>query len=237
MKLKFTRILVKISGEQLAGKDGMGINKEVAKIIANVVAQALSVGVEIVIMVGGGNFVRGAQIEGSGIKRVTGDYMGMLATLINGIALNDIFSANSVPSSVLTNIIADQVADQYTQRRALHHIAKGRVVIVGGGISRPYLTTDTAALNLALELDCDLVCKITKVDGVYSKDPEKFADAEFLPNVSLEKAMNDESIRVMDKAALALAYEYKKPIIVCGLENQDNLKHAALGEQVGTLIS
>lgn len=188
-------------------------------------------------MVGGGNFIRGAQIEGSGIKRVTGDFMGMLATLINAIALNDIFMANSVPSNVLTSIVANQVADQYTQRRAIHHILKGRVVILGGGTARPYLTTDTAALNLALELDCDLVCKITKVDGVYSKDPAKFSDAKFIPNMSFADAVSDENIRVMDKAALALALEYKMPVIVCGLDQPDNLKKVALGEQIGTLIS
>ncbi|HSE29784.1 MAG TPA: UMP kinase [Candidatus Saccharimonadales bacterium] len=237
MKLKYTRILVKISGEQLAGADGSGINKKIAKRIAAEVAQAISVGTEVVIMVGGGNFIRGAQIEGSGIKRVTGDFMGMLATLINAIALNDIFAENSVPSRILTSIVADQVADQYTQRRALHQLTKGRVVILGGGVARPYLTTDTAALNLALELDCDLVCKITKVDGVYDRDPVRFADAKLIPELSFTKAVEDENIRVMDKAALALALEYKMPIVVCDLDQHDNLKKVALGEKIGTLIS
>lgn len=237
MKLKYTRILVKISGEQLAGNDGTGIDKEVAKKIAGEVAQAIAIGAEVVIMVGGGNFIRGAQIEGSGIKRVTGDFMGMLATIINAIALNDIFMANSVPSRVMTSVVADQVADQYTQRRAIHQISKGRVVILGGGTARPYLTTDTAALNLALELDCDLVCKITKVDGVYTKDPAKFADAQFVPQMSFTQAVQDENVRVMDKAALALALEYKLPVVVCGLDSPDNLKKVALGEKIGTLIS
>lgn len=236
MKLQYTRLLVKLSGEQLAGEHDVGIDKNVVAGIADQIAQAVSVGAEIVVMVGGGNFVRGAQIEGSGVRRVTGDFMGMMATLINATALNDIFAAHSVPSSVLTNVVADQVADQYTQRRAVHHLAKGRVVIIGGGIGRPYLTTDTAAVSLALELDCDVVCKLTKVDGVFDKDPEKYPDATHLPTISFQQAVEDDAIKVMDKAALGLAMEYKKPIIVCELTAPDTLKRLVLGEPNGTRI-
>lgn len=237
MKLHYTRLLVKLSGEQLSGAHSLGIDKQVVAGIADHIAQAVSIGAEVVIMVGGGNFVRGAQIEGSGIRRVTGDFMGMLATLINAIALHDIFAEHSVPASVLTNIVADQAADQYTQRRAVHHLAKGRVVIIGGGIGRPYLTTDTAAVSLALELDCDVVVKLTKVDGVFNKDPQKHNDAEHIPKLSFQRAVEDDSIKVMDKAALGLAMEYNKPIVVCELTADDTLKRLILGEPTGTLIS
>ncbi|HEU5187062.1 MAG TPA: UMP kinase [Candidatus Saccharimonadales bacterium] len=237
MKLQYTRILVKLSGEQLSGEHQVGIDKQVAASIADQIAQAVSVGAEVVVMVGGGNFVRGAQIEGSGIRRVTGDFMGMLATLINALALQDIFAEHSVPASVLTNIVADQAADQYTQRRAVHHLAKGRVVIVGGGIGRPYLTTDTAAVSLALELDCEVVVKLTKVDGVFNKDPQKYSDARHLPRLSFQRAIEDSAIKVMDKAALGLAMEHTTPIIVCELTAPDTLKRLIIGEPTGTIIT
>lgn len=236
-KLQYTRILVKISGEQLAGSAKTGIDPRVVAQVAQEIAQAVAVGAEIVIVVGGGNYVRGAQIQGNGIQRVTGDFMGMLATLMNAIALRDIFNLQSVPAVALTNLIIDQVADQFTQRRALHHLGKGRVVIVGGGIGRPYLTTDTSAVNLALELDCDLVCKITKVDGVYDKDPAEFPDAKLVPTMTFQEALENPQVLVMDKAALGLALEHKKPIVVCNLHQMDNLKHIVLGQPVGTLIS
>lgn len=236
MKLAYTRILLKISGEQLAGQDGHGFDPKVAGWIANEIAQAVDIGAEVAVMVGGGNYVRGAQTAGSGIARVTADFMGMLSTLINAVAVSDVFNANSVPTAVLTNIYTDQVADQYTQRRALHHLRKGRVVVIGGGIGRPYLTTDTAAVSLALELDCDIVCKITKVDGVYSKDPAKFTDAKRLPKVSFQEAVENPDLKVMDKAALGLAMENNKPIVVCDLASEDNIRRLVLGEDVGTRI-
>jgi uridylate kinase len=178
MKLKYSRVLLKVSGEQLAGPGGTGFDPQIAVLFAQEVAQAVAAGVEVVVIVGGGNYVRGAQIAGSGIQRVTADYMGMMATLMNATALADIFASQSVPASVLTTVVADQVADAFTQRRALHHLRKGRVVIVGGGLGRPYVTTDTVAVNMALELDCEIVCKLSKVEGVYDKDPLR---ASFLP--------------------------------------------------------
>lgn len=236
MKLAYTRILLKISGEQLAGQDGHGFDPSVASRIANEIAQAVDIGAEVAVMVGGGNYVRGAQTAGSGIARVTADSMGMMSTLINAVAVSDVFNANSVPTAVLTNIYADQVADQYTQRRALHHLRKGRVVVIGGGIGRPYLTTDTAAVSLALELDCDIVCKITKVDGVYNKDPAKFNDAKRLQKVSFQEAVENPDLKVMDKAALGLAMENNKPIVVCDLQSEDNIRRLVLGEDIGTRI-
>ena len=187
-------------------------------------------------MVGGGNFVRGAQIAGHGIQRVTGDHMGMLATMINALALTDIFEAQEVETRCLSNIFAQQVAEPFVFRLANKHLQKHRVVVVAGGIGRPYLTTDTAAVSLALELDCDIVLKATKVDGVYTKDPAKFPDAERLEKISFQEAVENEEISVMDKAALGLAMEHKMPVIVFDAMKEDNLLRASRGEKIGTQI-
>ena len=181
--------------------------------------------------------VRGNSVAGGGISHVTAHYMGMLATLINGLAVGDIFNETGVPAVVLTTLEVNQAADQFTQRRALHHMRKGRVVILAGGLGRPFVTTDTGAVSLALELDCDAVCKVTKVDGVYDKDPIKNIGATKLATVSFQQAVENPAMRMMDKAALGLAMENKKPIVVCDLASKDNIKRLVLGEPVGTLIS
>ncbi len=237
MGMKYTRILVKISGEQLAGEGGQGFDAATSKQVASEIAQVVATGAEVVVIVGGGNYVRGAQLAGAGLSRVTADFMGMLSGVMNATALGDVFNSNSVPASVLTTVMVDQVADYYTQRRALHHLRKRRVVIVGGGIARPYFTHDTVAVSLALELDCDIVCKITKVDGVYSKDPAKFDDAQRLDSMTFDQAVADPNIKVMDKAALGLAMENNKPIVVCDLATPGNLRRLVEGEKVGTMIS
>jgi uridylate kinase len=235
-QLKYNRVLVKISGEQLAG-NGSSIDTVVVAKIANEIKKALQVGAELALVVGAGNLVRGKQVAGGGIKLVTAHYMGMLSTLVNALAVGDIFNANGLPAVVLTNLEVNLAADLFTQRRARHHMQKGRVVVVGGGLGRPFVTTDTGAVSLALELDCDVVCKITKVDGVYSKDPAKFDNAIKLQNVTFQEAVEQPELRMMDKAALGLAMENNKPIVVCDLATPDNLKRLALGERVGTLIS
>lgn len=232
----YPRILLKISGEQLAGEFDSGIDANLVTWIAREIKAATQSGVQVAVMVGGGNYVRGAQIAGKGITRVTADYMGMLGTMINGLAVADIFNSASLPAQVLTSIMADQVADYFTQRRALHHLQKGRVVIIAGGIGRPYLTTDTAAVDLALELGCKVVCKVTKVDGVYSKDPAKYADATLFRALTFQQALENPAVKVMDKAALGLAMEHNIPILVFDLHQEDNIRRAALGEQVGTKI-
>ena len=237
MPTPYKRILLKLSGEQLAGDQGNGVDAKTVRWIAGEVKAAAEVGAQIVIMVGGGNFVRGAQITGSGIRRVTADYMGMLGTLINGLAVADIFNDVGLPAHVLSSIYAEQAADPYTQRRAVHHLNKGRVVIVSGGVGRPYLTTDTAAVNLALELDCDLVCKLTNVDGVYDKDPDKYDAAKRYDKLSFQEAVENPGVRVMDKAALGLAMEQKISILVFNFNHGGNVRRAVLGESVGTLIS
>lgn len=232
----YKRILLKLSGEQLQGQYEGGFDAERAKWIAQQLKETVDTGVEIVMMVGGGNYARGAQLAGHGIGRVTADNVGMLATMMNALAITDVFNDNGVPARALTNIKSDQVADQFTHRRALSHLQKGRVVIVAGGIGRPYLTTDTAAVSLALEMNCDVVIKTTKVDGVYDKDPHEHEDAQKYHQISYEEALSNSNIKVMDKAALGLAMEQEKPVIICDLLADQNIARAAKGEQVGTLI-
>jgi uridylate kinase len=233
----YKRVLLKLSGEQLAGKFDGGIDPEVASYLAEEIKQTAANGTQVVIMVGGGNFVRGARIAGHGIKRVTADHMGMLGTMINALALTDIFEEHEVKTRCLSNIFADQVAEKFVHRLANKHLEKGRVVIVAGGIGRPYLTTDTAAVSLALELDCDVVLKATKVDGVYDKDPAQHADAKRLDEVSHHDALDNEAIKVMDKAALGLAMEHKMPVIVFDAMSKGNIPQLASGTAVGTKVS
>lgn len=232
----YARILLKLSGEQLAGKFDSGIDAEFGAWLASEVKKVVDSGTQVVIMVGGGNYARGVQLVGHGIQRVTADNIGMLATMMNGLALADIFNTAQVPTRVVTTIKADQIADQFTHRRAASHLQKGRVVIVAGGIGRPYLTTDTAAVSLALELDCQVVLKATKVDGVYDKDPAQFPDAIKIDQMSFQQAVADENIKVMDKAAMGLALEHHLPIIVFNASKTDNICRAASGQNVGTTI-
>ncbi|MBI3888957.1 UMP kinase [Candidatus Saccharibacteria bacterium] len=233
----YTRILLKLSGEQLQGKYDGGFDAQRAAWIAGEIKKAVTAGSEVVVMVGGGNYARGAQLAGGGVRRVTADNVGMLATVMNALALADVFNESGLAARALTNIKADQVADQFTHRRALSHLEKGRVVIVAGGIGRPYLTTDTAAVSLALEMDCDVILKATKVDGVYDKDPAKFDDAQRYETLSLQQAVEQPDIKVMDKAAIALAADHSQSIIVLKLLEEDNIARAIAGEQVGTTIS
>jgi uridylate kinase len=233
----YTRVLLKLSGEQLAGKFDNGIDVEFGAWLAGEVKKVVDSGAQVVIMVGGGNYARGIQLTGHSIQRVTADNIGMLATMMNGLALADIFNTALVPARVVTTIKADQIADQFTHRRAVSHLQKGRVVIVAGGIGRPYLTTDTAAVSLALELDCQVVLKATKVDGVYDKDPAQFPDAVKIDQMTFQKAVVDDNIKVMDKAAMGLALEHHLPIIVFNACKPDNIRQAVLKQPVGTTIS
>lgn len=233
----YKRVLLKLSGEQLAGKFEGGIDPDVASYLAEEIRAGAANGTQVVIMVGGGNFVRGAQIAGHGIKRVTADHMGMLGTMINALALTDIFEAHDIKTRCLSNIFADQVAEKFVHRLANKHLEKGRIVIVAGGIGRPYLTTDTAAVSLALELDCDVVLKATKVDGVYDKDPATHADAQKFEELPYQQAVENASIKVMDKAALGLAMEQDMPVVVFDALSKGNIARLAAGESVGTKVS
>jgi len=232
----YKRILIKLSGEQLKGEHEGGFDTERAKWIAEEIRKAKEGGAEIVIMVGGGNYARGAQLANDSIQRITGDNIGMLATMMNALALADVFNSEGLSTRALTNVTIDQFLDQFTHRRAIDQLKKERVVIVAGGTGRPFLTTDTAALNLALELDCDVVIKTTKVDGVYDKDPAKYSDAVKYDEISYTKALEDPNITVMDKAALGLAMEQNIPVIICDLLTEDNITRASCGENIGTLV-
>lgn len=226
-----------MSGEMLAGKFETGIDPELAAWFAREVKKSADTGTEIVIMVGGGNFVRGAQIAGHGIRRVTGDHMGMLATMINALALTDIFEANNVKTRCLSNIFAQQVAEPFVYRLANKHLEKGRVVIAAGGLGRPYLTTDTAAVSLALEMDCDVVLKATKVDGVYDKDPEQNNDAERYDSLDFQHAVENSHIKVMDKAAMGLAMEQGMKLVIFNPMTEGAISQVISGKSLGTKIS
>lgn len=230
----YKRILLKLSGEQLQGKYDGGFDAETAAWIADEIKKIKDS--EVVVMIGGGNYARGAQLVGGGVQRVTADNIGMMATMMNAVALADVFTSKGLSARALTNIKADQVADQFTHRRALSHLEKGRVVIVAGGIGRPYLTTDTAAVSLALELECDAILKATKVDGVYDSDPTKNPAAKKYDTITLQEAVEQPEIRVMDKAAMALAYDHNQPLIVFDLLTEGNIAKAAAGEPVGTTV-
>ncbi len=233
----YKRILLKLSGEQLAGKYEFGVDPEIASFLAAEVKKAIDAGCQVVMVVGGGNMVRGAEIAGHGIRRVTADQMGMLSGLINSMAMTDIFEANAVPTRCLSNIFAQQVAESYSYRLAEKHLQKGRVVIVAGGTARPYVTHDTAGVSFALELDCEVVLKATKYDGVYDKDPAHSDDAVKLDHVSFQEAVSNDAIKVMDKAALGLAMEQHKPLIVFDAMKPDNLVKIVTRQPVGTVIS
>lgn len=237
MNKNYSRVLLKLSGEQLSGSKEHGIDSEFAAWLAGQLKEVQATGTEVVIMVGGGNFVRGATVAGNGIRRVTGDHMGMLATMINALALTDIFESTGLPTRCLSSIFANQVAEPFVHRLANKHLEKGRVVIVAGGSGRPYVTTDTAAVVLALEMDCDVVLKATKVNGVYDKDPAKHDTATKYDTLTYQQALENDQIQVMDKAALGLAMEQKMPIIIFDTIKTNNLVNVIAGIAVGTKIS
>jgi uridylate kinase len=233
----YKRIVLKLSGEQLAGKHDVGIDPEVAHYLAGEIKQLAATGCEIAIVAGGGNMVRGAEMAGNGIRRVTADQMGMLSGLMNAMALTDIFESDGLESRCVSNIYAEQLAESYSYRLAQKHLEAKRVLIVAGGSGRPYVTHDTAAVMIALELDCEVVIKSTKVDGVYNKDPHKFSDAVRIDNLDFQHAIEDDNIKVMDKAALGLAMEQHKPVIILDLMTPGNLLKVVQGEAIGTYVS
>jgi len=233
----YTRILLKISGEQLAGEQESGFDPVLGTWLAGEIKQVISQGTQVVIMVGGGNYVRGAQIAGHGIKRVTADQIGMLGTMMNALALTDVFEDQDVPTRCLTSIFANQVAEPFVHRLAEKHLKRGRVVIVGGGSGRPYVTTDTAAVVLALEMGCNVVIKTTKVDGVYNADPMQHHDAVKYDTLTHQQAVENPAIKVMDKAAMGLAMEQHMPIVICQLTPSGTISRVVQGEHVGTTIN
>ncbi len=232
----YKRILLKLSGEQLAGQHEFGVDPAIARYLAAEVKKAQSAGTQVAIVVGGGNMVRGAEVAGNGIRRVTADQMGMLSGLINAMALTDIFESQGLATRCLTNVFVEQLAESYSYRLAEKHLQNGRVLIIAGGMARPYFSHDTAAVSFGLELDCEVVIKASKVDGVYDRDPAKFSDAHRLETMSFDDAVSSRDIMVMDKAALGLAMEQNKPIVVFDAMVEGNLARLAGGEQIGTII-
>ena len=233
----YKRVLLKISGEALAGKQGFGIDPDTVEWVAEEIKRALSkYKVEVALVIGGGNFMRGAQVSKQGIERTTADYMGMLSTVINALGFQDQMERKGLPTRVLSAIKMEQLCEQYIRRRAMRHIEKGRVIIFAGGTGNPYFSTDTAAVLRAIEIDADVVMKATNVDGVYDKDPKKFSDAKFLTKLSYEKALEDD-IKVMDDTAIALAKDNNLPIRVFKLLEKGNFEKVLGGiEGIGSTV-
>lgn len=231
-------MLLKLSGEQFAGTQKFGIDTNfVAKLSDELSDVIKSTQVQIVIVVGGGNFLRGASLASEEIERATADYMGMLATVMNGMAIVDILEHYGQPARLQTRVRIDSVAEPYIRRRAIRHLEKGRVVIVAGGTGNPYVSTDTAAIMTALELDCEVVLKATKVDGVYNKDPKIHNDAKKLDTVTYLDALKNEDIKVMDNSAISLAMDHHLPVIIFDLLNNGNIKRVIEGQNVGTRVT
>jgi uridylate kinase len=231
----YSRILLKLSGEALMGDEGYGIDPKVMKHIALQVKEVKDLGVTVAIVVGGGNIYRGIRAEEQGLDRATGDYMGMIATVMNAVALQDCLETLGLDTRVQTAIQMAQVAEPYIRRRAIRHLEKGRIVIFAGGTGNPYFTTDTTAALRAMEIGAEVILKATKVDGVYDKDPERFPDASFFPEITYLEVLN-RNLRVMDATAISLCMENKLPIIVFNLKERGNMKKVVVGEQVGTVV-
>ncbi len=236
-ELKYQRILLKLGGEALAGEGGFGINPRQAEFLAQRVVSVVNLGVQVAVVIGGGNMWRGKQ-DGMdhGMERVTADHIGMLATVMNAWALQDALERVGVPTRVMTGIEVRAVAEPYIQRRAIRHLEKGRVIIFGAGTGNPYFTTDTAASLRAMEINADILIKATKVDAVYDKDPKKNPDARPFARLTYIDALNMR-IGVMDSTAMAMCMDNDLPIMVLNLWEETALERAVLGGTVGTVIS
>jgi uridylate kinase len=234
-KLKYRRILLKLSGEALAGPHGFGIDPAQAEDIAIRIEEVRDLGVDVAIVIGAGNLWRGRRGLERGMDRATADYMGMLATVMNALALMDAMERHGMVTRVQSAIEMHAVAEPYIRRRAIRHLEKGRVVILGGGTGNPYFSTDTAAALRAMEIDADVLIKATKVDGVYDKDPVKYPDAVRFDHLSYMETIN-RRLEVMDSTAISLCMDNKLPILVLNLWNPDDLKLALYGQKVGTLV-
>lgn len=234
---KYKRILLKIGGEALLGEREYGISPEACNQIAVQIKEVHELGVQIGLVIGAGNIWRGVSGSKNGIERATSDYMGMLATVMNALAMQDALEKLQVNTRVQSAIAMREVAEPFIRRRALRHMQKGRIVIMAAGVGSPYFTTDSGAALRALELNCEVLLKATKVDGVYDKDPNKHPDAKRFQTLSFVKAIESKDIEVMDTSALSLCMDNGIPIYVFNLFNDGNLKRVILGEDIGTLVS
>ncbi len=233
---RFKRILLKLSGEVLAGEQGFGIEPRRLVQIAEEVAGVHALGTQIGIVIGGGNIFRGLRASAEGMDRVNADYMGMLATVINALALQDQLERSGVYTRVQSAITMQQLCEPFIRRRAIRHLEKGRVVIMAGGTGNPYFTTDTAAVLRGIEIEADVILKATKVDGVYSADPMLDPSAIFYERLDYLDVLS-RGLNVMDKAAISLCMDNKLPLVVFNLTQRGNVKRVVLGEKVGTLVS
>lgn len=231
---KYKRVMLKLSGEALAGENGFGIDFNIAMNIAKAVKELVDMGIEVGAVVGGGNIWRGR--SGEGMDRTTADYMGMLATSINALALQDSLESLGVYTRVQTAIEMKEIAEPYIRRRAMRHLEKGRVVIFGAGTGNPYFSTDTAAALRAAEIEADVILLAKKVDGVYDKDPHKYDDAKKYDELSYIEVL-EQGLQVMDSTATSLCMDNNIPILVFALDNPENIKRAVLGENIGTIVS
>jgi uridylate kinase len=235
--MKYKRILLKLSGEALMGKSKTtSLDPEVLEQYSREIKAVHELGVELAIVIGGGNIFRGGQAEALGIDRVQGDYMGMLGTVINAMALQSALERHGLYTRLMAGIKMEQVCEPFIRRRAIRHLEKGRIVIFGAGIGNPYFTTDSTASLRAIEIQADVVLKGTRVDGVYTKDPEKFQEATRYTTLSFQEAY-EKNLNIMDMTAFTLCMENKLPIIVFDMNKPGNLKRVTQGEEAGTLIS
>ena len=234
--MKYKRILLKLSGESLMGDGEYGIDPKMLSKYANDINAIIKKGVEVAVVIGGGNIYRGIQSEGAGFDRVQGDHMGMLATIINGMALQSALESISIETRLLTAIMMEQVAEPYIRRKAMRHLQKGRVVIFGGGTGNPYFTTDTAATLRAIEIEADIILKGTRVDGIYTADPEKDTNAAKYDTITFDEVFQ-KKLSIMDLTAFTLCQENNLPIRVFNMNIEGNLAKICKGENVGTLVN
>ncbi|MEE8152502.1 MAG: UMP kinase [candidate division NC10 bacterium] len=235
MELKYKRIVLKVSGEALGGDQKFGIDPEVIRFVAGEIEAVHALGVQVAVVVGGGNIFRGLSATAVGMDRASADYMGMLATVLNGLALQDALEKRSVHTRVQSAIEVREVAEPFIRRRAIRHLEKGRVVIFVGGTGNPYFSTDTAAALRAVEIGAEVFFKATKVDGVYTADPLKDATAQKFEELSYIEVLSQE-LKVMDSTAISLCMDNRFPIVVFNLHEQGRLKGLVLGERVGTIV-
>jgi len=232
----YTRVLLKLSGEALMGDQGYGVDPAVVTRIAEDVAEIREIGVQVAIVIGGGNIFRGMAGSARGMDRATADYMGMLATVMNGLALQDGLEHHGVPTRVLTAIEMRSVAEPFIRRRAIRHLEKGRVVVFAAGTGNPYFTTDTAAALRAMEVKADVIMKATKVDGIYTADPKKDPSATRYDRITYLQVL-EQGLKVMDATAISLCMDNKMPIVVLDLNERGSMRRAIMGEQVGSLVT
>lgn len=234
-ELRYRRVMLKLSGEALAGEQGFGIEPKTIQSICRELAEAASLGVQLSLVIGGGNIFRGVSVSSKGMDRASADYMGMLATVMNAMAVQDALEKQNISTRVMTAIDMKEVAEPYIRRRAIRHLEKGRVVICAAGTGIPYFTTDTAAVLRAMELKCDAILKATRVNGVYDKDPEKHPDAVMYTRLTYLEVLQ-QRLGVMDSAAISLCMDNKMPIGVFNLFVPGNIKRVVMGEDIGTIV-